>query len=262
MKRKYIIYVFGIATLIFVNLSTLSFSQVKKDVLEPKHHSDKILLATASYQENRSIRHLSIYRKDTILGLSPSAEEFEQRRQYLKQHPEFEAGENPHTFTNRIGDKVYFLTNESSILGIVYGADYGIPMTLWSFDTVWHSGQKRPYYALSRSNMDSFTLTIFNPDPNEVSSKIPADIDAIHFDKIKFHTWPKPIKPLSELKTNIPNPDLCGINQIKVLPEPNYLLISMHKEHADCDPIYVRFDLDTKEWFWLTMEAKPIEPFN
>ena len=56
--------------------------------------------------------------------------------------------------------------------------------------------------------------------------------------------------------------DRLILYRIEVLPEPNYLLISLHNDHADCDPIYVRFDLDTKEWFWLTMEAKPIEPFN
>lgn len=259
MKQKYVCLVFGVATLIFTHLMTFAAPQVDKKIPSFKQHSDRTLVATTSYLEDSNLYQLNIYRKNTGLYPHTSKKQADQRRRYFKQHPEFESGNQPNTLTNRIGDKVYFFSNDNKILGLVYGLDLNIPLTLWSSDTVWHSSQKKPYYVLSRSYMDSITLAIFSPDPNSESNEIPSDINAIHFDKVKFHTWPKPTEPLSELKTIILSRNICGISHIKIMPEPNYLLISLHKEHADCDPVYVRFDLDTMEWFWVKMENEKIE---
>lgn len=114
---------------------------------------------------------------------------------------------------------------------------------------------------MARSQSTFLTLAIY--DPNQTTQDYLGKTNGIiEFDRIKLNTWPKPLIPLSEIQTLVQSYNICGINRIEILPGPNYLLISLHNDHADCDPIYVRFDLDTKEWFWLTMEAKPIEPFN
>ena len=70
----------------------------------------------------------------------------------------------------------------------------------------------------------------------------------ISFDINSLDSWPKPTKPIAEIKIKLTGKHLCGISGIEVIAERDHLLIYADRPHQDCGPLYFRFNLESHAW--------------
>lgn len=127
---------------------------------------------------------------------------------------------------------------------------YPIPRYIGQIVT--YSETNISYVALVESRIGRLTVKIY-----EILQHDDTD-DVIKFPKSfeNFVLWPESDKAISILNMKLDIQQPCNIENIQIIPERDHLLISLQKQK--CDPIYLRFELSTHEWFRVKMENEKI----
>lgn len=189
--------------------------------------------------------------------------------------------ENLHdTFQHRSNWNVYWILDgpvdgklEDTIpCGVVYGT--GMPSCgpiykHYSADIVWYPAREQYLLVLAMSCTTEFTVAIFpvdldkklNVKPFDFAGKQPAEWPKPE------SKWPKPLAPIAELRTNLPD-DICDIMAIRAVPERRLipgedeernLLISawnVKSSGADCNSVTYRYKLRERKWTRVTFDEK------
>lgn len=127
------------------------------------------------------------------------------------------------------------------------------PEELWSADLASPVSEDRAEVVVVKSMGWHVHLAVYNVQPNRALSDFP-----IGLAPQKYREWPQPAEPVSEIDKTLVERNISGIKNINVIAQRDYLLIFGEREHEYSPPVFIRFNLDTKQWTELTLATKSV----
>ena len=242
----------------------------------PPEKKAPIFLGSIEYPEEGSFKRLSLWQID-LRSPEPSPYFGESRR--IREQPKPRTIQNmtidTNSFDHTNGDWMFAVIDstattpdrlrDANVVGGVYAFDFSTHQfphlsNTYGGQIVWHPLRKALYLVMFLSNTRFTTLSIHPVDPSSKISKYP-----LEFESITREEWPRPLRQLSERKLELFefNREMTYImERIDVVAEGDALLINGDFGSSligRVPSVHIRFNLETKQWLWLTGTEKEIE---
>ncbi len=184
----------------------------------------------------------------------------------LKQVVSYE-GFDPNTYIPKDGGPVFspdmafvvtasMLTGEDTrVIGYVPFREKGYqPASIWSARLLRLEESEKLILVTSESNTLDLNLGVYELNLRQPIASYPLELRFTD-----MSNWPKRIEPTDTLRTMLQTNQICGIKTVRILQEPDSLLIYGEPYEGNCTPEYYRFHMGSKLWTEVKLqESEPI----
>ncbi|PYV19540.1 MAG: hypothetical protein DMG21_01240, partial [Acidobacteria bacterium] len=127
-----------------------------------------------------------------------------------------------------------------------------LPQQIWTADLASPVSADRTHVVISKSIGWDVNLAVYDVVLTQSLGMFPIELVPN-----KYREWPKPASPASQMSKTLVDKIISGISRINVIVDRDYLLIFGKREDELTSPVFIRFNLKTKQWAELTLASQP-----
>lgn len=129
----------------------------------------------------------------------------------------------------------------------------------WTADIVSRPGENQIFVVLLQDLFPVIHLKVYSTDlRSTIEEHLP-----LEFTLHSFDAWPKPPKPVAEMKVHlaslVPGKYNCSVSSFQTIPARDHLLIYGERDNKECEPVCLVLDLKTNIFSIGTVREKELK---